>query len=408
VMQIAMLAAGFTPGEADQLRRAMAAWRRKGGLEKFQSRVVDGMLARGYQREFADAIFRQIQGFGEYGFPESHAASFALLVYVSCWIKRHEPAAFLAALLDSQPMGFYAPAQLVRDAREHGIEVRGVDVLASDWECTLEEPPDAPAFDPAWGGVDRRPQPAVRLGLSRVRGLAQSSGRQLLAARARRLRERTAAQPEAFAFDSVEDLARTARLDARDLQALARAGALAQLAGHRAAAHWEVAAVAPMPALLAHARFDEPPVALAAPTEGEEIVADYASLGLPMGRHPLALLRPLLSRLRVQPAAVLRDYPSGRLARASGLVTHRQRPETAKGVVFVTLEDDTGTVNVIVWPDLLERYRKEVLAASLMTVYGVWQRDDDTGGEVRHLLAQRVVDHTPLLGRLSARSRDFR
>jgi error-prone DNA polymerase len=230
----------------------------------------------------------------------------------------------------------------------------------------------------------------------------------LLAARTRRLRERTAVQPEAFAFDSVEDLARTARLDARDLQALARAGALAQLAGHRAAAHWEVAAVAPMPALLADARFDEPPVALAAPTEGEEIVADYASLGLPMGRHPLALLRPLLSRLRVQPAAVLRDYPSGRLARASGLVTHRQRPETAKGVVFVTLEDDTGTVNVIVWPDLLERYRKEVLAASLMTVYGVWQRDDDTGGEVRHLLAQRVVDHTPLLGRLSARSRDFR
>jgi len=434
VMQIAMLAAGFSPGEADALRRAMAAWRRKGNLEKFHSRVIDGMLARGYQREFAEAIFRQIQGFGEYGFPESHAASFALLVYVSCWIKRHEPAAFLAAMLDSQPLGFYAPAQLVRDAREHGVEVRGVDVLVSDWESTLEEPDDTlPAISPSFaGGIDPRPQPAVRLGLNRVHGLSEAGAHRLLAARAARLRERlepgrdAPATPapgvpgvplpshppppiaEAFAFDSVEDLARAAQLERRDLQALAQAGALAQLAGHRANAHWETAALAAMPALLADARFDEAPVALAPPPEGAEIVADYASIGIPMGRHPLALLRPLLARLRVQPAAVLRDYPDGRLARASGLVTHRQRPETAKGTIFVTIEDETGAVNVIVWPTLLERYRKEVLAARLMTVYGTWQRDVDTGGQVMHLVAQRVVDHTALLGRLRADSRDFR
>ena len=415
VMQIAMLAAGFSGGEADALRRAMAAWRRKGGLEPFERRVVDGMLARGYQREFAEAIFRQIQGFGEYGFPESHAASFALLVYVSAWIKRHEPAAFLVALLDSQPMGFYAPAQLVRDAREHGIEVRGVDVLASDWNSTLEEPSqaDAPADAPAaaaWvapadgSAIDWRAQPAVRLGLSRVRGLSQAGAQRLLDARAARRR----ARGSDFAFDSVEDLARQARLDARELQALAQADALRQLAGHRAQAHWEAAAIRPMPALLADARFDEPPTSLPAPSEGREIAADYRGLGIPMGRHPLALLRPQLARLRVSTAAALRAFPDGRLARASGLVTHRQRPETAKGTIFVTLEDETGAVNVIVWPRVFERQRREVLGAQLMTVYGTWQCDTDSGGEVRHLIAQRVVDHSALLGTLMVGSRDFR
>ena len=415
VMQIAMLAAGFSGGEADALRRAMAAWRRKGGLEPFERRVVDGMLARGYQREFAEAIFRQIQGFGEYGFPESHAASFALLVYVSAWIKRHEPAAFLVALLDSQPMGFYAPAQLVRDAREHGIEVRGVDVLASDWNSTLEEPSqaDAPADAPAaaaWvapadgSAIDWRAQPAVRLGLNRVRGLSQAGAQRLLDARAARRR----ARGSDFAFDSVEDLARQARLDARELQALAQADALRQLAGHRAQAHWEAAAIRPMPALLADARFDEPPTSLPAPSEGREIAADYRGLGIPMGRHPLALLRPQLARLRVSTAAALRAFPDGRLARASGLVTHRQRPETAKGTIFVTLEDETGAVNVIVWPRVFERQRREVLGAQLMTVYGTWQCDTDSGGEVRHLIAQRVVDHSALLGTLMVGSRDFR
>ncbi len=405
VMQIAMLAAGFSGGEADALRRAMAAWRRKGGLEPFEQRVVEGMMARGYTRDFAEAIFRQIQGFGEYGFPESHAASFALLVYVSSWIKRHEPAAFLAALLNSQPMGFYAPAQLVRDAREHGIEVRGVDVLVSEVESTLEE--RMPAYRAAADGsaIDRREQPAVRLGLDRVRGLPRAAAERVVAARRARRLERGDA---GFAFDSVEDLARQARLDTRELQALALADALRQLAGHRAQAHWEAAAIRPMPALLADARFDETPTRLPALSEGREIVADYRGLGIPMRRHPLALLRRQLARYRVSTAETLRDFPAGRLARASGLVTHRQRPETAAGTIFVTLEDETGSVNVIVWPGVFERHRREVLGAQLMTVYGVWQRDTDTGGEVRHLVARRIVDHSALLGELAVRSRDFR
>ncbi len=401
VMQIAILAAGFTPGEADALRRAMAAWRRKGGLHAFQQKVVDGMVARGYSPEFAERVFRQIEGFGEYGFPESHAASFALLVYVSCWIKRHEPAAFLAALLDSQPMGFYAPAQLVRDAREHGVDVRGVCVLASDRRSRLEERTDAPPQVRV--GVDWRPQPAVRLGLNRVSGLGEDAARRIVEARARR---RAAGVEPAFA--DVEDLAREARLERRELQALARADALAAIAGHRVEAAWQAVAIERMPALLVEARFDEPAVALPPMSEGEAVVADYASLGVPMGRHPLALLRGALDAFRVQPAAVLRGYPDGRLARASGLVTHRQRPDTARGVVFVTLEDDTGTVNVIVWPDVLERWRREILGARLMTVYGVWQADSATGGQVMHLIARRVVDHTALLGELTTRSRDFR
>jgi error-prone DNA polymerase len=359
------------------------------------------MLARGYELEFAERIFKQIEGFGEYGFPESHAASFALLVYVSCWIKRHEPAAFLAALLDSQPMGFYAPAQLVRDARAHGVEVRGVCVLASHWHSQLEERTSAAAqID---NGVDFRPQPAVRLGLNRISGLSEQSALRLLAERDRRT---SAGVVPAFA--SVEDLARSAQLQRRDLQALAHADALAALAGHRAQAAWQAAAIEPMPALLADARFSEPDITLTPLTEGETIVADYAALGIPMGRHPLALLRDALNAFQVQPASVLRGYPDGRLARASGLVTHRQRPETARGVVFITLEDDTGTINVIVWPDLLERYRKEILGSRLMTVFGVWQADVATGGQVMHLVARRVVDHTPMLGELTARSRDFR
>ena len=406
VMQIAMIAADFTGGEADALRRAMAAWRRKGGLEPFERRLVDGMLANGYQREFAEAIFRQIQGFGEYGFPESHAASFALLVYVSAWIKRHEPATFLAALLNSQPMGFYAPAQLVRDAREHGVEVRGVDALTSEWDCTLEETGVLPPWvAPADGSaIDRRAQPAVRLGLNRVRGFSEAGALRLLEARAARRRERG----EAPAFDGVEDLARQARIDARELRALAQAGALRRLAGHRAQAHWEVAAIQPLPPLLHEARFDEPPTPIPAPPEGREIIADYRSLGIPMGRHPLALLRARLARLRVSTAAALAALPDGRPARASGLVTHRQRPGTAKGTIFVTLEDETGAVNVIVWPGVFERHRREVIGSQLMTVCGTWQRDTDTGGQVRHLVARRILDHSALLGELAVKSRDFR
>ncbi len=384
VMQLAVLAADFTPGEADRLRRAMAAWKRKGGLGPFHERLVGRMVEKGYEREYAERIFQQIQGFGEYGFPESHAASFALLVYVSAWIKCHHPDAFLAALLNSQPMGFYAPAQLVRDAREHGVQVRPVDVAASAWDSTLEGPAGAQG------------RHAVRLGLNRIAGLSTGAGERIVAAR-----------QESGGFVSAEDLARRALLDAHDLQALAQANALASLAGHRHQAAWAVAGVDTRPTALLRATrvHEDEATALQVPDEAAEMLADYRTLGLTLNRHPLALLRDQLgAQCRVQTAAVLRGYPNGRLARASGLVTHRQRPETAKGTVFVTLEDETGAVNVIVWPRVADSHRLALLRARLMTVYGQWQRE----GEVMHLVAARLVDHTPLLGELVARSRDFR
>jgi len=373
VMQLAVVAAGFTPGEADRLRRSMAAWKRKGGLEPFEKKLTDGMLARGYTAAFAQAIFRQILGFGEYGFPESHAASFALLVYVSAWLKCREPAAFLCALLNSQPMGFYAPAQLIQDARRHGVEVRAVDVGASERECSLEGD-------------------AVRLGLCMVSGLGEAPAARIVAARA------------SAAFADVEDLARRAALAARELRLLAAAGALAPLAGHRRQAHWQAAGATPLPSLLARCRLDEAALSLPAAGEGADLVADYAALGFSLGRHPLALLRDRLQTLRFLPAATLATCPNRKLARAAGLVTCRQRPDTASGVMFVTLEDETGFANVIVHRALAERQRRELLGARLLGVYGVLQRE----GEVVHLLAKRLVDHSALLGALVTHSRDFR
>jgi error-prone DNA polymerase len=372
VMSLAVVAAGFTPGESDALRRAMAAWRRKGGLEPFEKRLKDGMRARGYPPEFADQIYRQILGFGEYGFPESHAASFALLVYVSSWIKRYHPAAFCAALLNSQPMGFYAPSQLVQDARRHGVAVRPVDVTASDWECTLEAG-------------------ELRLGLLMVKRLSRAGAERIVAAR----RERP--------FASVAELARRARLDQRDLKCLAAAAALDSLAEHRRRAYWDVAGVDTRSGVLCDAPVVEAAPRLRAPTEGESLVADYASLGLTLGRHPLALLRDRLRRMRLATAEEIRGLPHGRRARACGIVTGRQRPDTASGVVFVTLEDETGYVNVVVWRELGERQRRELLGARLMTVEGVIERE----GEVVHLVASALVDHSALLGRLATRSRDF-
>ena len=380
VMQIAMLAADFTGGEADSLRRAMAAWKRKGGLGPFHARLVGRMVEKGYARDYAERIFKQIEGFGEYGFPESHAAGFALLAYVSCWIKRHHPDAFLASLLNSQPMGFYAPAQLVRDARAHGVQVLPVDVRVSDCESALEPPQ----------GSGLRP---VRLGLDRISGLSQDAAARIVEARA------------AESFGSVEDLARRARLNAHDLQALAQADALQSLTGHRHQAAWAVAGIDTRPTeMLRSTRVHEAPARLAAPSEVEDTLADYRALGLTLNRHPLALLRDELSVFKVQPAAVLRNYPHGRIARASGLVTHRQRPETAKGTVFVTLEDETGAVNVIVWPAVAEAQRRPLVGATLLTVYGQWQRE----GDVMHLVAMKLIDHSALLQGLVSRSRDFR
>ncbi|MBS0445633.1 MAG: error-prone DNA polymerase [Proteobacteria bacterium] len=391
VMEIAMIAADFTPGEADQLRRAMAAWKRKGGLGPFYDKLVGRMKLNGYDEDFAERIFKQIQGFGEYGFPESHAAGFAQLAYFSAWIKRHHPDAFLAALLNSQPMGFYAPAQLVRDARAHGVTVRPVDVTCSEEDCTLEEEASEPPADDIDFGVPGLR--AVRLGLNRVGGLAEPAAQRIVAAR------------RARRYVDVEDLARRADLDAHALRALAAADALRSLAGHRREAAWAVAGIDTRPTeMLRATRFDEAPVRLAPAAEIDATLADYRSLGLTLARHPLALLRSELARYKVQTAAVLKQYPAGRLARASGLVTHRQRPETANGTVFVTLEDETGAVNVIVWPRVVESQRRPLLAARLLTVYGLWQRE----GDVMHLVASRLVDHTPLLQGLVARSRDFR
>jgi error-prone DNA polymerase len=427
VMQLAVVAAGFTPGEADQLRRSMAAWRRKGGLEKFESRLIDGMRERGYQEDFARQIFMQIQGFGEYGFPESHAASFALLVYVSAWLKCHEPAAFACALLNSQPMGFYAPAQIVQDARRHGVEVRPVDVLESEWDCTLELHPSpspmhsspsplrgegcgegsgnqercfphlAPLpqpLSPRAGRGERTPHtrsaPALRLGLRQVKGFSLEGAARLIAARAQN------------PFDSVDDLATRGGLDPRDLKCLAAAGALTRLAGHRRQAYWDVAGIErATPLAMMHVA--EPQPDLFPLTEGQDLVADYASLGLSLGRHPLALLRDRLQRERLLTAEELGRLPHGRFARAAGLVLNRQRPGTASGVTFLTLEDETGHVNVVVWRDLAERQRRELLGARLLAVYGKLERQ----GEVAHLIAGHLRDMTSLLGNLVTHSRDF-
>ncbi|HEX7440974.1 MAG TPA: error-prone DNA polymerase [Caldimonas sp.] len=400
VMQIAMLAADFTAGEADDLRRAMAAWKRKGGLGPFHERLVGRMVEKGYEREYAERIFKQIEGFGEYGFPESHAAGFALLAYVSSWIKRHHPDAFLAGLLNSQPMGFYAPAQLVRDAREHGVEVLPVDVRCSAVESVLVAPA-SPCGVAALGlglelgeGASLR---AVRLGFDRISGLPAEAALRIVAARAE------------APFATPEDLARRARLNAHELEALAQADALQGLTGHRHQAAWAVAGIDARPTpLLRETRVHEAEAVLAAPSEAEDMQADYRMLGLTLKRHPLALLREELAQFRVQPAAVLRTYPNGRLARASGLVTHRQRPETAKGTVFVTLEDETGPVNVIVWASVADAQRKPLLGATLLTVYGQWQREGDDAHPVMHLVARKMIDHSALLQGLVSRSRNFR
>ncbi|CAE6968093.1 Error-prone DNA polymerase [Paraburkholderia domus] len=378
VMQVAILAAGFTAGEADQLRRAMAAWKRKGGLEKYYDRIVHGMQERGYTLAFAESIFEQIKGFGEYGFPESHAASFALLVYASSWLKCHEPEAFLAAMLNSQPMGFYSPSQLVQDAQRHGVKVLPVDVTISGWDSALVN-------------LQGAGRPAVRLGMSLLRGMKDGAAERIENARAVR------------SFESVNDLARRAQLDRKDLHVLADANALASLAGNRREALWQSVAAVPDKDMLATAAVQDETPALGAPTEANDVVADYRSAGLTLGRHPLELLRPQLLASRLMPASTLRTYRDGRLARGCGLVTVRQRPGTAKGVMFVTLEDETGNVNVIVWPSLLEKQRQEALGASLLAVYGTWQCQ----GEVRHLVAQRLVDMSHLLGTLVTSTRNF-
>jgi DNA polymerase III alpha subunit len=533
VMQLAIVAAGFSPGEADRLRRAMAAWKRKGGLEPFQKQLIDGMRERGYEESFAQQIFKQILGFGEYGFPEcvvgetrvvdadsgkwltideivsgrarlnntlacdedlrlrkrkvvrviqsgvksvwrlrtalgheimataehpfltmggwrelgklkagdhvatarsiplseflesrdlsrlarsdlywdrivqiepvgeretydlqiegdhnflanhfvvhnSHSASFALLVYISAWLKHYEPAAFCAALVNSQPMGFYAPAQLVRDARTHGVEVRAVDVMISEWDCTLERREDG--------------RPALRLGLRLVKHLSQEGAARLLAARAM------------HSFDSIADMAERAALDRRDLEALAAADALTKLTGHRHRAVWQVTGVErALPLLPAATAVDEGIPLLRAPREGQDIVADYGSLGLTLRRHPLALLRDKLQRRGVVRTQDLWGQPNGKLVITAGLVITRQRPGSAGGVTFVTMEDETGYVNLIVWNRVASEQRAALLESRLLEVHGKLQRE----GDVQHVIAERLVNLSPLLGDLVVASRNF-
>lgn len=378
VMEIAMKCAGFSAGDADKVRRSMAAWQRRGGLAQFEAQLKMGMRERGYSTEFAESIYQQILGFGSYGFPLSHSASFALLAYASAWLRCHAHPAFLAGLLNSWPMGFYAPAQLVSDARRHGVRLRTVDVQHSDWDCTLERAADGSA--------------EVRLGFRMVWGFQEAEGARIVVARAER------------AFLDLDDLAHRAALSRRGLELLARAGALQELTGHRRQAYWSAIGHERLPGALAGRSAKERPIELRRPTESDDLIADYRSLGLTLGRHPLALLRTKLTRLKVRRAADLVNLRSGIRVRVAGLVTHRQRPETASGVVFISLEDETGISNLIVWPTVQEAQRQAIFFSRLLVVEGELQ----SASGVIHVVIHRARDYSHWLGDLETSSRDFR
>ncbi len=390
VMQISMIAAGFSAAQADALRRSMAAWKKKGGVHKFYEPIINGMASRGYSHEFAERIFSQILGFGEYGFPESHAYSFALIAYVSCWLKCHEPACFLAAMLNSQPLGFYSPSQLVQDAQRHGVQVFSADVNQSDWDCSMPE------------------RMSVRLGLCMVGSLSQAAGTRIQA-------ERQQGGP----FASVQQLSLRAALDVGDINALAAADALHSLAGHRRQQIWEAAARVRAPALLREAPIDEPALDLPAAPLGEEVLWDHASMGLSLRAHPLALLRTRLDKQRIKglplaSSTQLRGFAHGVRVVTVGLVTVRQQPQTAKGTLFITLEDEFGATNVVVWRHIRERQRHTVVHARLLAVLGRWERETEFSqgsvDQVCHLIAHELIDLTDWLGRfneIKQRSRDF-
>ncbi len=424
-MRLAVVAAGFTPGEADQLRRAMAAWRRPGLIEQFRRKLIDGMLARGMPPAYAEATFQQIRGFGDYGFPESHAASFALLVYVSAWLKCHYPAAFCAALLNSQPMGFYAPPQLVRDARQHGVEVRPADVNHSGYESTLEiEAPLAPAATPvlarpAWRPgltIDLHPLApaatpalilhpssfilpplALRLGLQMLQGMGEGAAGQIVEARGRR------------PFGSLEDFAQRTGLGRSVALRLAKAGAFGSLGLSRRGALWHALAHDPKDRpqdrpLLAALEADGPtPVEIPPLAPAEEVLADYRTTGLSLTGHPLEFLRAGLDRLGVVPARQLATLPNGGPVRVAGIVLVRQRPGTAKGITFVTLEDETGVANLVIRPDVWQRFRQAALGATVLMAQGRLERH----GQVIHVLVGRLEDLSPRLAELGSQSRDF-
>lgn len=376
-MKVAIVGAGFTPAEADQLRRAMATFKLTGGVSHFYDKLVGGMVERGYPRDFAERTFKQIEGFGSYGFPESHAASFAKIVYASCWMKHHHPDVFCAALLNAQPMGFYAPAQIVADARKHGVEVRPVSINASHWDCTLEH---------GSGGYR-----AVRLGFRQVRGLANVHGAAIVGARG------------PAPFESVEEVWRRAGVPRAAIERLAEADAFHCIAHDRRQGLWKVKGLgeAPLPLFAAaderEAKFSpeglEPVVALRPMTDGREVVEDYRSTQLSLRGHPVSFLRDQLDRMKVVRCADLAAIRDGRNVEVAGVILVRQRPGSAKGVLFVTIEDETGIANGILWPDRFEIYRRPVMSASMIAMRGRLQKE----GEVIHIICDRITDHDELL-----------
>ena len=375
VMQLAIVAAGFTPGEADQLRRSMAAWNRKGGLDKFERKLLDGMYTRGYSKEFAHKVFKQIKGFGEYGFPESHSASFALLAYTSAWLKYYHHAAFTCALLNSQPMGFYAPAQLIQDAKKHGVKILAVDVLYSEYDCKISNPL----------------KQEIRLGFRIIKSFKENTAHKIFIAR------------KQDQFKNIQDLASRATLSTLELERLSAADALKSLIGHRHRAYWESMGIEQAMPLFPAPTFSEGAAMLAKPSATQEVIQDYKINGFTLGPHPVSFLRERLTEKHIQTANSLHAVPNNMIAKTAGLVIGRQRPGTASGVIFVTLEDETGHVNVIVWPGLVETQRKTLLKAKFLFVSGTVQHESN----VLHLIAGRLKDYSHWLEPLQIKSRDF-
>ncbi len=376
-MQVAMVCAGFSATQADQLRRAMATFKVTGGVNKFHAELIEGMVARNYSREFAERIFKQIEGFGSYGFPESHAASFALIAYASSWVKCHHPDVFACALLNAQPMGFYAPAQIVRDARLHGVEVRPVSINDSRWDCTLEP-----------GGRYY----AVRLGLRMAKGLAEKDAGRLVGLRH-------------CAYESMTDFHRRTRLTPRTLERLAEADAFACLGIGRRQALWDVKALAAsdLPLFGGREDFVEAPTALVPMRPGREVVEDYRSTGLTLRRHPLSFLRAELVEQGMVRAADLEHTRDGRRVAIAGIVLVRQKPGSAKGVMFITIEDETGHANLIVWPAVFEAQRRLILSAGMVACHGKLQRE----GSVIHVIVDRLEDYSEMLRGLGQRDEAF-
>ncbi len=396
-MKLAVVAAGFTPGEADQLRRAMAAWRRPGVIDRFRLKLIEGMRANGLDEVFAERVFTQIRGFGEYGFPESHAASFALLVYVSAWIKHHYPAVFCASILNSLPMGFYGPSQLIQDAQRHGVLVRPVDVNYSDWDCKLEPLSDNSIRKP--GGRLPKQELVLRMGLRMIRGLHESVAEKVLEARA-----------SDGPFQEISEFVRRTKLGQAAIAGLAEAGALSTISGNRRAALWQSLAQEKspisMPLLEAFgADVDEPiPAHLTSMNRVEEVYADYETTGVSLRGHPVGFCRRQLEKLRVTTAADLSQVRNGRFVRVAGIVVLRQRPGTAKGITFVTLEDETGSINLVIRQETWKQNYMVCKRSNAWLVHGILETRDN----VTHVIVGRVEDLSEQVSGLDVRSRDFR